>query len=84
MYVCREVGLINNNMNKIWFKGYKWSGWLVPCSIEGFVWLGLVVVAAGSYLGSNLEAGIVSGINVIGLILTILIGLLVVVLKSKN
>lgn len=70
-------------MNKIWFRGYKWSGWLVPCSIEGFVWLGLVV-AVGSYFGSNLEAGIVSGINVIGFILTILIGLLVAVLKSKN
>ncbi len=71
-------------MSKIWFREYKWwnggwPGWLIPCSIEGWFWILLMILGA-TYFGSNFQNG--NG-YIIGFILTILIGITVPLFKSK-
>lgn len=56
-----------------------WTSWFVPCSVEGWIFL-ILEIGILFYLGSNFESGT---INIVGFIVTILIGMSVVGLKSK-
>lgn len=78
---CRCVDMITN---KVWFRQQKlfdviWMGRLVPCSIEGWIWT-FFVMGVCFYFGSNFEAGT---INIVGFILTVLVGITVSILKSE-
>ena len=66
-------------MNKIWFKKVLTSRNIIPCSVEGWIWI-LLVASIACYFGSNLKNGI---FYIIGFILTIIIGIIVAGIKTK-
>ncbi len=66
-------------MSKIWFKKIASPGYVIPISIEGWIWI-LIVAGGVYYFSLNLEYG---AIYIIGLALTILIGVTVAFFKTK-
>ncbi len=66
-------------MNKIWFKKVLTNRNIIPCSVEGWIWI-LLVAGVAYYFGSNLKNGVP---YIIGFILTIVIGITIVEIKTK-